>query len=492
MGSSKTDILSMRDFSRQEAEQIIQEAIALKQKTKNLDETAHNKVLASLFFENSTRTRESHELAAKRLGMKIMGFAGTEGTSVKKGEPLADTARMYTGFGADIVVMRHNLDGAARYVADIVNVPVINAGDGANAHPTQTLLDLMTIQEKFSKIDGLKIAMVGDLKYGRTVHSLLQGLALFDNVTVWAVAPPGLEMPDHCIKEFENKTKKTIILTKDLSEVLPEVDVLYMTRIQRERFPLGQEGEYEFKKVSGMYELTAQILTRANPRLCVMHPLPRVKHKLEIHLDVDATPRALYFEQARNGVFIRQVLISHLLGVQKQRAENKEENGLWREQIINQQEKKDSYLYRLDNGTLIDHLEPGKGVLVYSLLGLDKLGATAVVSAHNIESTKYGRKDVMAIHNVRLTPRQLWKLALVSERATVNFIENKQVVQKGTVVLPRMLEGLLLCQNLNCITRPEHFEHAPSKFYVDQDKPLRVRCYYCERTFDQKAVELIR
>ncbi len=491
MSFTKTDILSMRDFSREEVEFIIREALHLKQ-NKAVSHIGRDKILASLFFENSTRTRESHELAAKNLNMKIMGFAGTEGTSVKKGEPLADTARMYAGYGADVIVIRHNLDGSARYVADVVKVPVINAGDGANAHPTQTLLDLMTIQEKFGKLDGIKIAMVGDLKYGRTVHSLLQGLALFNNVQVWAVAPPSLQMPTHCIQEFEQQTGRAITLTQDVRDILDKVDVLYMTRIQRERFPLGPEGEYEYKKVSGLYEISAQLLTRAAPNLCVMHPLPRVKHQLEIHLDVDNSPRALYFEQARNGVFIRQVLLAQLLERKKESVEPREENGLWRERVINAQEKKESYLYRLDNGTLIDHLEPGKALQVYSLLGLDKLGATAVVSALNIESSKYGRKDVMAIHNVRLTPRQLWKLALVSERATVNFIENKNVVQKGTVVLPRFLEGLLLCQNPNCVTRPEHFEHAPSKFIVEKDKPLQVRCYYCERTLRQHEVELLR
>ncbi len=491
----KTDILSMRDFSREEVEEIIHKALELKRtkktNTQDLNSLSHNKILASLFFENSTRTRESHELAATKLGMNIIGFAGTEGTSVKKGEPLADTARMYAGFEADVVVMRHNLDGAARFVADVVNVPVINAGDGANAHPTQTLLDLMTIFEKFGTIDNLKIAMVGDLKYGRTVHSLLQGLALFRNVEIWAVAPPGLEMPAHCIAEFEERTGTKIFYTPHLQEVLDKAQVLYMTRIQRERFPTSVEGEHEFKKVSGMYELTSQVLTRANPSLCVMHPLPRVKHKLEISLDVDASPRALYFEQARNGVFIRQILISHLLGVQKTKIENKEENGLWRERFVNGQDKKESYLYRLDNGTLIDHLEPGKGPLVHSLLGLERL-QTTVVQALNIASTKYGRKDVLAIHNMRLTPRQLWKIALVSERASVNFIEDKRVVQKGTVILPRVLERLLLCQNVNCVTRPEHFEHAPSKFIVEQDKPLRLRCYYCERTCGQEDVELLK
>ncbi|PIN73716.1 hypothetical protein COV20_05850 [Candidatus Woesearchaeota archaeon CG10_big_fil_rev_8_21_14_0_10_45_16] len=486
-----SDIISVRDLDREEIDKIITTAINLKQDNTFLENKAQGKVMASLFFENSTRTRESHGMAAQRLGMKIIGFSGIEGTSVKKGEPLADTVRMYAGYGTDLVVIRHNLDGAARYVADLLPIPVINAGDGANSHPTQTLLDLMTIKEAKGHIDNLKIALVGDLKYGRTVHSLLQGLSFYNYVEVVLVAPPSLQMPQHFIDNFVKKGGR-VTITENIHEAL-SADILYMTRIQRERFPRGPEGEYEYQKVQGTYRITPQLLAQGRADLKLMHPLPRVKEQLEISLDVDNTDHALYFEQARNGMFIRQVVINKLL-LESKKKDLPESNGsqLWQDLPIEHGSKKgERLLYRLDDGILIDHIEQGRGLTVYHLLALENLKQVEIVPALNIKSSKYGRKDVLAIHNITLEPKQLWKVYLVSERATINIIENQDVTKKGRVVLPSCLEGLVICRNINCISRPEHHEQAVSKFHVESQSPLLLRCHYCEKTLKREQIEFV-
>lgn len=484
------DILSIAEFSREEAEEVISAALHIKQNQLLYQGRLQGKLIASLFFESSTRTRTSHELAAHNLGISVIGFAGTEGTSVKKGEPLADTLRMYEGYGAEALILRHHLDGAARFAADVLSIPVINAGDGSNAHPTQTLLDLMTIYENKKKLDGIRIAFVGDLRYGRTVHSLLQGLALFSHVQVWLIAPPNLQMPEHLVQYFEQKTGTRVTVTPHLAEVLPKVDIVYMTRIQRERFPEGLEGEYEYKKVSGIYELKKKNIETA-PHLMIMHPLPRYKHQLEINFDVDTTKQAFYFEQARNGLFLRQALLLRLLQNPSRTAvQEQPEEQLWQDFPISDGTKQGEHLlYRLENGTLIDHIEQGKGLEVYRILHLHE-NDTPVVPALNIRSQRYGSKDVLAIHGATLTPQQLWKVTLVSEQARINIIQKQRVIKKGKVRLPRVLEGLVKCPNERCISAEQHHEYAPSKFKVQQQEPLQLHCYYCHWPVDRETIIL--
>jgi aspartate carbamoyltransferase catalytic subunit len=257
-----------------------------------------------LFYEPSTRTRLGFESAMKRLGGSTLGFAEPMGSSVSKGETLADTIRMVESY-SDAIVLRHPQEGAARLAAEFTERPVINAGDGAGQHPTQTLLDLYTIWDERGSIDGTKIALVGDLKYGRTVHSLTYALCNFD-VELTFVAPGGLQMPRE-VTERVRELGLPLSMTEDLEKVVSEVDVLYVTRIQKERFPDPQE----YAKVAGSYRVDLPLLANARKGLIVLHPLPRID---EIAPEVDATPHARYFEEAFNGVPVRMALLSMILG----------------------------------------------------------------------------------------------------------------------------------------------------------------------------------
>jgi len=264
------------------------------------------KVAATLFFEPSTRTRLSFETAINRLGGKVIGFQDASTTSSSKGETLKDTILMVSNY-ADLIVMRHHLEGAAKYASEITDIPIINAGDGANQHPSQTMLDLYSIQKTQGKLTDLTITMVGDLKYGRTVHSLISGMSHF-NPTFHFVAPDELRMPEeyklfcdkHNIKYYEH--------TAFSEEVINETDILYMTRVQRERFTDLEE----YQRVKNVYILKSQMLENSKDNLRVLHPLPRVN---EIAYDVDDSPKAYYIQQARNGLFARQAIICEVLGI---------------------------------------------------------------------------------------------------------------------------------------------------------------------------------
>ena len=294
------NIISIAEFSREDLELVVKTALDLKNNPqKNL---LDGKLIASCFFEPSTRTRQSFETAIQRLGGRVIGFSDASNTSIKKGETLADTARILSSY-ADAIVMRHHKDGAARLVSQFSAVPVINAGDGTNQHPSQTLLDLVTIFETQGRLDNLKIALAGDLKYGRTVHSLAQAMKHF-SCEFYFVSPPSLAMPDYICEELDEANIKYQILPT-LEEAIETVDILYMTRVQRERFD-----EQEFLKIQGKFNLTPETLKNAKSNLKVLHPLPRID---EISADVDNTPYAYYFEQAKNGVFARQAILSLVL-----------------------------------------------------------------------------------------------------------------------------------------------------------------------------------
>ncbi|RTZ94578.1 MAG: aspartate carbamoyltransferase [Candidatus Poseidoniales archaeon] len=262
------------------------------------------KVLANMFFENSTRTRMSFETAMKRLGGSVLNFSSA-GSSVAKGETLYDTMQMIEGY-ADVVAIRHPRQGAAQYSADAITIPVLNAGDGAGNHPTQTLLDLFTIREAHGTLEGLNVVLVGDLRYGRTVHSLSHALVRF-GATLTLVSPGSLRMPTEIVSDLPSGGAE-VNETVDLTGAIAEADVIYMTRIQKERFP----DEDEYAKVAGIYMLTASDLAGAKEGMIIMHPLPRVN---EIHPSVDATRHARYFQQAFNGVVARMALLCKCLGV---------------------------------------------------------------------------------------------------------------------------------------------------------------------------------
>lgn len=296
--------VSIEDVSKQEMLDLLERARYFEDhpNSKLLD----GKVVATLFFEPSTRTRLSFETAVNRLGGRVIGFSDASTSSTSKGETLKDTIKMVSNY-ADLIVMRHHLEGAARYASEVTDVPIVNAGDGANQHPSQTMLDLYSILKTQGTLENLTITMVGDLKYGRTVHSLLQAMRYF-KPRFRFVAAPELRMPqeylDLCRREgieYEESTEFT-------PEIIADSDIIYMTRVQRERFP----DIMEYEKVKDLYTLLASMLEGSKPNMRILHPLPRVN---EIALDVDDTPQAYYFEQARNGVYARQAIITRSLGI---------------------------------------------------------------------------------------------------------------------------------------------------------------------------------
>lgn len=296
-------IISINDLSREDLELVLRTAAGLKANPQ--PELLKHKVIASCFFEASTRTRLSFETSMHRLGASVVGFADGSNTSLgKKGETLADTISVISTY-VDAIVMRHPQEGAARMASEFSgNVPVLNAGDGANQHPTQTLLDLFTIQETQGRLSNLSIAMVGDLKYGRTVHSLTQALAKFEGNRFYFIAPDALAMPAYILKMLEEKSIE-YSLHSSIEEVVPELDILYMTRVQKERLDPS-----EYANVKAQFVLRAADLAGARANLKVLHPLPRID---EIATDVDKTPYAYYFQQAGNGIFARQALLALVL-----------------------------------------------------------------------------------------------------------------------------------------------------------------------------------
>jgi aspartate carbamoyltransferase catalytic subunit len=300
------DVISIEDFSIQEINHILDVSKSMEPLATKGSDMLKGKILATLFFEPSTRTRLSFETAMLKLGGSNIGFAEPEIASVKKGENLADTIRTVENY-ADAIALRHSLEGAARLAAEFSKVPIINGGTGAEEHPTQAFIDLYTVRKEKGKIDGLKIAIVGDLRYGRTVHSLAYALALY-NIELFLVSPDSLRMRKDILQTIKNK----IAVTEDvnLEAIIPQIDVLYVTRIQKERFPDAAE----YAKVKGAYKIDLKTLKNAKRDMIVLHPLPRVD---EIASEVDSTPQARYFQQVWNGVLIRMALLSLVLGAVK-------------------------------------------------------------------------------------------------------------------------------------------------------------------------------
>lgn len=300
----KRSLVSINDLSREKILQLLDVAKKFEENP-NRDILA-GKVIGSLFFEPSTRTRLSFETAAMRLGARVIGFSDAATSSTSKGETLKDTIMMVSNY-ADLIVMRHRLEGAARYASEISPVPIINAGDGANQHPSQTMLDLYSIQKTQGTLENLHIHLVGDLKYGRTVHSLLHAMRHF-SPTFHFIAPKELQMPEE-YRIFCRENNITFSETTEFNEdVIANADIIYMTRVQRERF----SDLMEYEKVKNCYRLTNAMLADSKESMRILHPLPRVT---EIAYDVDDNPRAYYFQQAQNGLYVREALICDVLGI---------------------------------------------------------------------------------------------------------------------------------------------------------------------------------
>lgn len=301
----KKNLISITDFTKEEILRIMNFAADFEKEP--YQPLLTGKVIASLFFEPSTRTRLSFESAINRLGARVIGFADTSNTSITKGETFHDTIMIISNY-CDMIIMRDSCEGSPRYASEISKVPVVNAGDGANQHPSQTLLDLYSIRKTQGTLDGINIMMVGDMKYGRTVHSLLQALSHFDT-TFTFVAPPELELPLE-YKEFLRERGLKFVEKREIDEAINEADIVYMTRVQRERFldPM------EYERVKNVYVLRNSMLEGTKDNMRILHPLPRVN---EIDTDVDSNPKAYYFDQTENGVYVRMAIISYLLGTKK-------------------------------------------------------------------------------------------------------------------------------------------------------------------------------
>lgn len=304
------------DLSKEETRRLLDLADSI---ADNRDAYAHKcegKILATLFYEPSTRTRLSFESAMMRLGGKVLGFSSAASSSASKGESVADTIRMISCY-ADVAAMRHNKEGAPRIAAQYAGIPVINAGDGGHQHPTQTLTDLLTIRREKKRLDNLTIGLCGDLKFGRTVHSLIKTMVRYKGVRFVLISPEELRVPDYIITDVLEGSDIPYAETRSLEESMPGLDILYMTRVQRERF----FNEEDYIRLKNSYILTREKMALAKPDMAVLHPLPRVN---EIALDVDDDPRAAYFEQVQNGVYVRMALIMTLLGLPDPKAPKEE------------------------------------------------------------------------------------------------------------------------------------------------------------------------
>ena len=297
------NLVSITDFTKDDYLRILELAAEFEKEPRQ--DILSGYVISTLFFEPSTRTRLSFETAINGLRGRVIGFSDSGATSASKGETLHDTIKMVSNY-ADLIVMRHPLEGSARLASEVSSVPIVNAGDGANQHPTQTLLDMYSIYKTQGTLENLKIFMVGDLKYGRTVHSLLQAMSKF-NTTFYFISPDELKMPD-TYKLHLDKIGLDYYEGTNLTEFLSEADIIYMTRVQQERFT----DPIEYERVKNAYILRRAMLEGCKESMKVLHPLPRVN---EIHTDVDASPHAYYFDQARNGVFVRMAILTSILGI---------------------------------------------------------------------------------------------------------------------------------------------------------------------------------
>ncbi|BDR68125.1 aspartate carbamoyltransferase [Clostridium tetani] len=302
-------LIDPMDFTIEEISEILNLGENISKNPTEYSNLCHNKILATLFYEPSTRTRFSFEAAMLRLGGKIIGFSEPNSSSVAKGESIADTIRTVDCY-ADIAVMRHPKEGAPKVASTYSNIPVVNAGDGGHQHPTQTLTDLMTIRAKKGKLSGLTVGFCGDLKFGRTVHSLIKALSRYENNKFILISPTELKIPEYIRREILEKNNIEFKEVENIEEAIKELDILYMTRVQKERF----FNEEDYVRLKDSYILTKDKLENALEDMIILHPLPRVN---EIAYEVDEDPRACYFQQAKYGMYVRMALILKLLGVQQ-------------------------------------------------------------------------------------------------------------------------------------------------------------------------------
>ena len=456
---------------------------------------------ALLFFEPSTRTRFSFEIAAQRLGLKTVGFAGTEATSVKKGESLLDTVDMFDAYDMDALILRHPLDGAAKAVTENMRRPdgpplcCFNGGDGKNEHPTQGLLDVFTINECCGRMHDLEIGIAVDAKYGRTTHSFPVLLSLFPGNRFHIFSHPDLRMPQAVISFLRSRGVELIEYFESgdqLRDKLPGLDFLYMTRLQRERF----EDEAEYYRARDLFSFTPELMKLTRPSFGLGHPLPDDKENPSIHPSVKRHPRCWAKRQAGNGVPTRLVEMALSLGLMGQDFQGEpfaaepvdlaffEERTVPSDSGNRPDPKRPLAIRPLENGTVIDHVERNPYVItkIARLLGVSERGnvfRSGVVEARKRPGTK---KGVLMIKDRFLEDEELRLVAAMAPGATVNDIRGSRVVRKRDLSLPPVIEGLPgeACTNHHCITRGEFYEHIPPKAVsLRSDGGNVVKCYYC-------------
>jgi len=451
-------------------------------------------IAALLFYENSTRTRTSFEIAAMRLGMKTTGFAGVEGTSVKKGESLRHTLDMYDAYNCDTIIMRHPLDGSARFAARHLGIPVFNAGDGKHEHPTQTIIDLFTIREHLGRIEDFDMGIAGDLKYGRTVHSLVVALAKFEGIRIHLFSPGDLVLPEAFVKMLDEKGVQ-VKTYESLAEMSPNVDIMYQTRIQTERMP----DPLEFEQAKSMSEFTMKMLETTRDSFGLMHPLPIDKAAPSISASIDSHKKAIYKIQAGNGVptrFVELALALGLLGDDfkgESWKECKEDDNFTKElEVVIKPKRKDFSIRPIrDHGVVIDHLKPYMEEILIRLLRVREnhdiyRGGTVKTS----KTPSQERKGMLMIEGRDFSINELRAIAAVSPGCRVNLIEGGQVSKKLQLTLPAKITNIpqMSCPNKGCITHIQHKESvSPAMVRSSQDL---VSCDYCDHLMESRDMFL--
>ncbi|MDU4264927.1 MAG: aspartate carbamoyltransferase [Bifidobacterium breve] len=408
-------VVTLDGLSTNQILDILHKAAYIDGHRKEVAHACDGRVLATLFYEPSTRTRLSFETAMLRLGGKVIGFAGAQLASVTKGESIADTLKTVSNY-VDVVAIRHPKEGAALVASRAASVPVINAGDGGHMHPTQTLADLATLQSRFGRITDLTVGLCGDLTFGRTVHSLIETLCRFGNVRFVLISPDELKTPQYVIDRINATPSCSYVEVRDLASVMGDLDVLYMTRVQKERF----FNEDDYLRLRDTYILDEEKLQLAKPSMAVLHPLPRVN---EIAVDVDDDPRAAYFEQVKNGMLVRMALESTVVGDE--------------------------------------------------LPGYEPLNPKEV---QNADSKRYGSKDIIKIEDDK--DIDLDVLGFVARQATVDVVRGGKIVEKKQPNLPEHIVGVISCVNPRCVTTTE--PGIKQMFHLVHSERLEYRCDYCD------------
>ena len=489
MAFANRDFTGILDFTRDELIYILDKAALMKQALQKKDVQTYrlaagrDMLAALLFYENSTRTRTSFEVASQRLGLNVTGFAGVEGTSVKKGESLRHTLDMYEAYQCDCVIMRHPLDGSARFAAEHLGIPIFNAGDGKHEHPTQTLLDLFTIREHLGRLTDFDLGISGDLKYGRTAHSLAVALMAFEGVRLHLFSHPSLAMPQ-ALLDMLTENGVEIIVHENLAEAARQTDVLYQTRIQKERMP----DLSEYDKAKAITEFNGNIMALTRQRFGLMHPLPVDKAAPSITAELDKHPKALYKIQAGNGVPTRLTELALALGLMGDdftgeafRESQCHEDFL---QVLPVREKPirtDVSIKPIrNNGVVVDHMAPYTEEILTQVLKVRErrdIYRAATVKPASRPADEI--KGMLMIEDRRLTEQEMKIVASVSPGCTVNIIENGTVAAKYKLRLPEKVCDVpgMMCANKGCISRPEYEESVSPRMLKVGDQ--RVRCYYC-------------